>query len=341
MRFLIFALVALLHCSEAASRRSEIRITPGTHKFSDFVNPLPYTYIAQQSLPQSFSWSNINGQSFLTKNLNQHIPVYCGSCWAHGALSSLADRIKIARKASGVDVNLAVQYILNCGTETAGSCNGGDAASTFEFIKQAGNVPYDTCLQYAACSSDSDESLCSKANYECSAINTCRTCNTFTSYGGKCVGVTSYPNATIAEYGQISGAHQMAAEIYARGPIACNVNAGPLVDYTGGVYNDDSQSTDIDHVISVVGWGYSEELKKQYWIVRNSWGEYWGERGYFRIVKGENLLGIESQCAWATPNTWTELNFPCYEDGSNCKAQTSGQYIDASLRKPWHMSATA
>merc|ERR1712137_576078 len=101
--------------------------------------------MTSEELPQSWNWGNIDGSSYLTKSLNQHIPQYCGSCWAHGALSALADRIKIARKGAGVDVNLAIQYILNCGTEVAGSCHGGSAGGTYQFIKDSGFVPYDTC----------------------------------------------------------------------------------------------------------------------------------------------------------------------------------------------------
>jgi cathepsin X len=71
-------------------------------------------------LPENFSWDNIEGKSYLTKMLNQHIPHYCGSCWAHGAISTLQDRIKIARGGVGHDINLSIQFILNCGGETAG-----------------------------------------------------------------------------------------------------------------------------------------------------------------------------------------------------------------------------
>lgn len=42
-------------------------------------------------------------------------------------------------------------------------------------------------------------------------------------------------------------------------------------------------------------------------------GSYWGEMGFFRLKRGENQLGIEGNCAWATPKAFTEDNFPCYE----------------------------
>ena len=42
--------------------------------------------------------------------------------------------------------------------------------------------------------------------------------------------------------------------------------------------------------------------------------------GYIRVEKGNNALHLEEQCSWAVPATWTEENFPCAEDGSNCQA---------------------
>ena len=104
---------------------NEILVREDAVHNSAFQSPLPHTYIGLEELPESFNWGSVDGKSYLTKSLNQHIPQYCGSCWAHGALSSLGDRIKIARKAQGDDINLSIQFILNCGTEMAGSCHGG------------------------------------------------------------------------------------------------------------------------------------------------------------------------------------------------------------------------
>jgi len=79
--------------------------------------------------------------------------------WAHGAMSALADRIKIARGGTGDDINLSIQYILNCGAAMAGSCWGGSHSGAYEFSKQNGPIPYDSCQPYLACSADSEEGL--------------------------------------------------------------------------------------------------------------------------------------------------------------------------------------
>ena len=269
------------------------------------------------TLPQSFAWSNVGGVNYLTKNLNQHIPVYCGSCWAHGSVSALADRIKIMRKAAWPDINLSIQFLLNC--QMGGSCNGGDHLAAYKAIQEYGSIPYDDCMIYQACSSDSKEDGCkNKALFECTPTNICKTCDTFSARGGSCTPIMQYPNATIASFGAVKGSTNMMTEIYKNGPIACGINAEEIVDYEGGVLDLPHKLKTINHIISVVGWGYDETLHKQYWVIRNSLGSYWEELGFMRLVLGENQLGIEKTCAFAIPGDWTMQNKPCFEDGSNC-----------------------
>lgn len=60
-----------------------------TARFNEYIPLLDtgsyqITHQTDDNLPQAFSWSNVGSVNYLTKNLNQHIPVYCGSCWAHG-----------------------------------------------------------------------------------------------------------------------------------------------------------------------------------------------------------------------------------------------------------------
>ena len=102
------------------------------------------SYLSHKDLPKEWNWNDVDGKSCLTHQLNQHIPQYCGSCWAHAALSSLADRIKIDRDCEGDDINLSIQYILNCAGSVAGSCHGGSHTGVYQFIQDHGSVPFDT-----------------------------------------------------------------------------------------------------------------------------------------------------------------------------------------------------
>jgi cathepsin X len=272
-----------------------------------------------QEVPKEFNWCDINGTNYCTINRNQHIPQYCGSCWAHGSLSALGDRIKIKRKAKGIDINLAVQHVLNCGN--VGSCKGGSIDGVYQWIKNISDITgtgitYETSNPYSSCSGDIKYGLCPHMDLECKPINIARTCSTFPPEG-KCYGLSNYPNATVMDYGSISGIEAMQNEIYNRGPIACGLDDLYLFNYTGGIVTKDGRKDEINHAISVVGWGYSDFLNNSYWIVRNSWGEYWGNMGYVNIAFG--ALNIESQCSWAEVGTFTEKNYACYEDGSNCR----------------------
>jgi len=283
-------------------------------------SPLPHDYVQDSELPSDFTWCNKDGVNYCTMSRNQHIPQYCGACWAHGAVSALSDRVKIARGAKGIDINVAVQHILNCAN--VGSCHGGSVDGPYQWLHQISQktgtgISFETSQPYMACSSESEEGFCKAAKWDCSAENIARTCSTF-SPEGKCVGLDHYPNVTISEFGSVFGKTAMQKEIFARGPISCGIDAQPILDYTGGIYKGVGMGT--DHVISVVGWGTSTEedaigAGQEYWIVRNSWGEFWGEFGYIRVAFGSLSL---DQCSWAVVDKYTETNYPCYEGGENC-----------------------
>ena len=123
----------------------------------------------------------------------------------------------------------------------------------------------------------------------------------------------------------------MAQEIMTNGPIACGIDASAILNYDGVSISTGPGST--DHVISVVGWNTDAATGDQYWIVRNSWGEYYGDMGYNYVRKGHNDLDLESQCVWATVGTFTDNGnqVHCYEGGENCAPIENGYTCDHGL----------
>lgn len=266
-----------------ATRRSELVLQDPKIAGEVIKTPQPHTYLKASELPASLDYRE---QGLMTTDLNQHIPVYCGSCWAHAAFSSIADRIKIATKGANRDIIPSIQALINCGD--AGTCNGGDSNMANSWVYRHG-IPDVTCQAYQA------------KNMGCSAMNTCMTCDPNPDIGCYALEPYAYPYTTLSEYGTVTGDDAIMAEIYARGPVSAYINALCLEDpvYTGGVcMYDTCSNTTTNHAIQLNGWG-TDENGIDYWIGRNSWGTPWGENGFFRVVRGGSYS--PGKAFWAVP----------------------------------------
>ena len=72
-------------------------------------SPLPHTYLSGEALPKEYDIRNLDGVSYASIDRNQHIPQYCGSCWAQGSTSALSDRLALMTGNRFPEVDLAPQ----------------------------------------------------------------------------------------------------------------------------------------------------------------------------------------------------------------------------------------
>ena len=86
--------------------------------------------------------------------------------------------------------------------------------------------------------------------------------------------------------------------------------------YSGGVFSDESCGTELDHGVLVVGFA-KDPSEGDYWMVKNSWGDAWGDNGYIRIKAGvtapEGLCGIAMAASYPlksspNPHTWAHAS---------------------------------
>jgi cathepsin B len=73
-----------------------------------------------------------------------------------------------------------------------------------------------------------------------------------------------------------------------------------FADYSSGVYQHVTGSYLGGHAIKIIGWGVTSDGVK-YWLIANSWNETWGEKGYFRMLRGVNECGIEGSAVAGMP----------------------------------------
>ena len=196
-----------------------------------------------RDLPARLDWREMG---VVTSIKNQHLPVYCGSCWAFGTDAALESVIAIA---TGKMLDLAEQQLVSC-QPSYGTCEGGDFA--FGFYKSAG-ANYNADFPYVATDSR---------------------CNTSAPQHEK---VTSW--GYVGSESRSPSTDQIKQAIQQYGPIAVTVAASDAFEaYKGGVYNAcDSQET--NHIVSLIGWDDADGV----WLMKNSWGTEWGEQGFMRI----------------------------------------------------------
>ena len=133
--------------------------TAGNMKDEDLIfEDVPaWVALKDTEMPANLDWRNYDGGNYTSWNKNQHIPAYCGSCWAQGPTSSLADRFQILLGPTGsyTPVGLNAQYVVNWNAGNAKSLDydnctkGGDPIDVWKFAHDTGIVD-SSCQQYIA-----------------------------------------------------------------------------------------------------------------------------------------------------------------------------------------------
>ena len=108
--------------------------------------PQPWEYMTNEELPKSYDPRDINGVSYVSVTKNQHIPQYCGSCWAFSAASAISDRLRLMTKGAWPTQELSPQVIVNC-ADTASGCHGGDMLSAYRMMKEMGEIGRASCRE--------------------------------------------------------------------------------------------------------------------------------------------------------------------------------------------------
>ncbi|XGW24259.1 hypothetical protein V3C99_006000 [Haemonchus contortus] len=223
----------------------------------------------------------------------------CGSCWAVSTASAISDRICIATKAEK-QVNISATDILSCCSPQCGrGCHGGWSIKAWEYFIYDGVVSGGEYLTKGVC-----------RPYP---IHPCGHHGNDTYYG-ECRGTAPTPLCTRRcqpgvrkqyridkRYGKDAymvkqSVKAIQTEILKNGPVvAAFAVHEDFSHYNSGIYKHSAGPLRGYHAVKMIGWG--KENGTDYWLIANSWHNDWGEKGYFRMIRGINDCGIEGTVA--------------------------------------------
>jgi KDEL-tailed cysteine endopeptidase len=256
-----FAAQLLGFKDESITTQSSTNVSTGTSTISTATAKKSLLQMAlkkQTILPANFDWRD---KGKLTPIKDQQT---CGGCWSFSTAANIESQILIKY---GVTLDIAEQNMLNCDTLNYG-CNGGSMVNAFKTIIAQGGAVNEVAAPYQ------------------NTTGTCTTSSLTTRIGQ----IGSYAKLTSTDEDVI------AKTLYQYGPLSIALNSNLLQFYVGGIFNDPTCSTTMNHAVNIVGYGVDSSGTK-YWVVRNSWGISWGENGYFRIARGVGMCGLNKYVA--------------------------------------------
>ena len=221
------------------------------------------------AVPDAYDWRDYGRVSPVKDQAS------CGSCWAFSTVANL-EGLYYAKK--GVMKTFSEQMLVDCDTSDSG-CNGGLMQYAFTWLKKNG-IMLDSDYPYTG------------------TKGTCRSDK------------SKYVDMTVSGYKKLGSSwstwsavdeDEIKEFLYETGPLAIALNADPLQTYTSGILDKTSSqcpSSGINHAVTLVGYGAENNV--DYWIVKNSWGTSWGEKGYFRIRRGNGTCGVNCYITTAT-----------------------------------------
>eukprot|EP00127_Corallochytrium_limacisporum_P000479 Clim_evm8s14 gene=Clim_evmTU8s14 len=251
----------------------------GYRRLDDDTRPKPLTKVEvydpvhRPSAPQTKDW-RLEGAVGHVRDQG-----ICGSCWAFSASETLQAQWFLQ---TGEQDDLSSQQLMDCSWDYGNmACDGGEGPAALQYVIDNGGLQYTNDYEY--------EMVDDYCRYN-----------------------PAKGAATAAGIVRIDEGDEAALESAAGtvGPISVAYDAGhdSMVFYSSGIYYEpECSSTDLDHAVMVVGYGIDKEApegKQEYWIVKNSWSEYWGSQGYFWLAKNrDNHCGIATDAGYPTIKT--------------------------------------